>query len=447
MSDILKVSALLLGSALLMFAGGLQNLLIAIRGGEEGFSLYALGLIGTSWSAGYVLGTIVVPTIVTRAGHIRSFSVMAAIASIVILFNLLFVEQISWIILRAWSGFCFAGAAMIVESWLNEVTSSERRGTVFASYMMANLVFSTAGQMVIAVTGVQGYLPFVIGALGFSLAILPTALTISTQPRPLARARLDLGLLYRTSPVAVLAALGVGVAGGAFGTLAPVYGIQIGLSSSTIAYLMSLSIIIGAVGQLPVGRLSDTMDRRIVLASTSLFSSAAGIAFLILNPGDGWVLWVLFGLYGLGANSIYPVAVAHANDYANEGEFAHVASGLLLVFGIGLAIGPIIGSAAMSVMSPAALFLATASVHGLLALFAFVRMRLRPATLDEDRDPFQAQMQSRTNTVQTIVLDPRIEADEFLDETTSPDDIYEPPVRDDDDIADEPEATEPDTKN
>lgn len=432
MSDILKVSALLLGSALLMFAGGLQGLLIAIRGGEEGFSLYALGLIGTSWSVGYVAGTLIVPGVVSRVGHIRAFSVMAAIASIVILINLMFIEQISWIVLRAWSGFCFAGAAMIVESWLNEVTASNRRGTVFASYMMANLAFSTAGQMVIAATGVQGYLPFVIGALGFSLAILPTALTVSSQPRPLARAKLDLGLLFRTSPIAVLASLGVGMAGGAFGTLAPVYGIQIGLDSATIAYLMSLSIIIGALGQMPVGRLSDTMDRRIVLIAMALIAAAAGVLLLVFNPNGGWILWALFGLYGLGAHSIYPVAVAHANDYAKDGEFGRIASGLIMLFGVGLAIGPIFASFAMSMISPAAMFLVTATVHALVAVFAFVRMQIRAPVPESERERFQVQMQGKDSTVQTIVMDPRTEAEDFLDEATEPEQVYTPPIRDDD---------------
>ncbi|MCS6761908.1 MAG: hypothetical protein MO846_07980 [Candidatus Devosia symbiotica] len=50
--------------------------------------------------------------VVRKAGHIRAFSVMAAIGTIIILLNLLWVNDISWIVLRALSGFYFAGAAM-----------------------------------------------------------------------------------------------------------------------------------------------------------------------------------------------------------------------------------------------------------------------------------------------------------------------------------------------
>lgn len=433
MSHIVKISALLLGSALLMFAGGLQGLLIAIRGAEEGFSLYALGLIGTSWSVGYIAGTFVVPGIVTRVGHIRAFSVMAAVATMVILLNLIFVEQTAWIVLRAFSGFCFAGSAMIMESWLNEVTDNRRRGTTFASYMMANFAFSTAGQMIIVLTGVSGYLPFVIGALGFSLAILPPALTTVVQPRPLARSRLNLPLLFKTSPVAVFACLSAGMAGGAFGTLAPVFATQIGLGATSIAYLMSLSIIVGAAAQIPFGRLSDMIDRRIVLTGVCIIAALAGLSIVIVQPTGGVALWVMFAVYGLGANLVYPLAVAHANDYAKEGDFAHVASGLILLFGIGLAIGPLFGSFAMAQISSAALFMVTAIAHLFVAIFAMLRMRIRTQASEEERDPFQMQMAVKNTGVQTVVLDPRTEADEFLDDVTEPTQEFVPPTRDNDD--------------
>ncbi|MEX0859882.1 MAG: MFS transporter, partial [Cucumibacter sp.] len=389
MTDLVKVSALLLGSALLMFAGGLHGLLTAIRGGQEGFSLVALGLIGTSWSVGFVAGTILVPQLVSRVGHVRSFSVMASVASIVILVNVMFVEQYSWILLRAVSGFCFAGAAMVVESWLNEVTTNQRRGTVFAAYMMANLAAATAGQLVLAWVGVAGFMAFVLGAAAYSLAVLPTALSLSPQPRPLVRASLDLGLLWRTSPIALVAAFAVGVTGGAFGTLAPVYGVIVGLSSETVVYLMSLSIVAGAVTQLPFGRASDRMDRRIVVMATSLLAAAAGVLMVLLDPGEGWVIYGLFGLYGLAANSIYPVAVAHANDHVRDGNFATVAAGLLLLFGIGLALGPLFASAAMTILGPVYLFMVTAAVHAGLAGAAYLRMQIRPKPRPEARAPFQ----------------------------------------------------------
>jgi MFS family permease len=411
MASVIKIYALFLGSALLMFGGGMQGLLLSVRGAEEGFSLLALGLIGTGWSVGFVAGSITVPMVVRKAGHIRAFSVMAAIGTITILLNLLLLNDVSWILLRALSGFCFAGAAMIVESWLNEVAENKSRGTIFSIYTTINMAASTMGQIAISMTGTAGYLPFVLGAISFICALLPTALTSSPQPRPLSSAKIDIGLLYRTSPVAAIAAFSVGMANGAFGTLAPVYGYEQGLDTSGIALLFAVAAILGAVAQIPFGRLSDHIDRRLVMIGLSTFAALVGALIVIINPGPNWLMFVLFGAYGFAANPIYAVAVAHANDFARDGDFAKIAGGMLLILGIGLAIGPAVASLIMGAWSPVGLFIVTAAFHGALAVTAYLRMRMRKSIDAAYREPFQP-MTDRQVTPETIVLDPRADNDD-----------------------------------
>ncbi|MDB5507453.1 MAG: transporter [Devosia sp.] len=411
MASIIKIYALFIGSALLMFGGGLQGLLLSVRGAEEQFSVLSLGLIGTGWSVGFVTGSIVVPMIVRKVGHIRAYSVMAAIGTVTILLNLLIIHDYAWITLRALSGFCFAGAAMIVESWLNEVAENRNRGTVFSIYVTINMAASTIGQLAIAITGVAGYLPFVIGAISFICAVLPTALTSSPQPRPLSSAKLDVPLLFRTSPLAVIAAFSVGMANGTFGTLAPVYGYAQGLDAAGIAYLFSVTAIAGAIGQIPIGRLSDRIDRRVVLIALALAAALIGALLVLLNPSGGIWLYVLFAIYGLAANPIYAIAVAHANDFAKDGQFARIAGGMLLVLGLGLAIGPIIAAIVMNLYKPVGLFIITASFHGALAIMAFLRMRIRPVRDANGRVRFRPMGPDRAITPETGVLDPR--ADDF----------------------------------
>ncbi len=409
MSNFVKIQALFISSALLMFGGGLQGLLLAVRGADEGFSILALGLIGTGWSIGFIAGSVAVPMLVLRVGHIRSYSVMAALGTLTILLNLLWISDVGWILLRILSGFCFAGAAMIIESWLNEVSDNRSRGTIFSVYVMINLAFSTAGQLSISYTGISGHLPFVIGAMALVLAVLPTALTKRAQPRPLATARINLRLLFATSPIAVVASFSVGIANGTFGALAPVFGFLQGLDSAHIAQLMSVAMLLGALSQVPFGKLSDALDRRWVIIGASVLAAITGLVIALLNPDESWPLYVLFGLYGFTSYPIYSVAVAHANDSAGEGEFASVAAGMLLTFGLGLAVGPPIAALVMDALQPSSLFLVTAVFHGLLAGVAFLRMRLRPLDESEERAPFQPMPMGKNSTLATVALDPRSE--------------------------------------
>src|SRR6185312_8977978 len=197
-------------------------------------------------------------------------------------------------------------------------------GTIFSAYSAINMAASTAGQLAMAVTGVVGFMPFVIGAISFICALLPTALTTKPQPRPLQSARLDLKLLYRTSPVAAIAAFAIGMANGTFGTLAPVYGYSQHIPPSEISFLVALPVIAGAASQIPAGRLSDRIDRRSVIIGLSFVAAVVAALLVLLNPGDGLPLYILFGVYGLCAYPLYGIAVAHANDSAKEGEFAKI---------------------------------------------------------------------------------------------------------------------------
>ena len=406
MSSVIKIYALFLGSALLLFGGGLQGLLLSVRGADEGFSLLSLGLIGTGWSVGFIAGSVGVPFLVQRVGHIRAFSIMAAIGTATILCNFLLVNDLAWIVMRAFSGFCFAGAAMIVESWLNEVAENKSRGTIFSIYTTINMSASTLGQLAMSVTGVTSAVPFVVGAIAFICAVLPTALTSTPQPRPLASAKLDVFLLYRTSPLAVIAAFAVGMANGTFGTLAPVYGHDQGLDAAGIAYLFAATAVVGAIAQVPFGRLSDTMDRRLILVFLSGFAAVVGFLMILTNPSGNWWMYVLFCCYGFSAYPIYAIAVAHANDFAKKGEFGRVAGGMLLTMGTGLAIGPAIAAVVMSLYHPVGLFIVTATFHGALAVTAFLRMKVRPVRVD-GRIRFRAMNSEKGVSPGTVALDPR----------------------------------------
>lgn len=133
--SLLPPTTLLMGSAFLLFAGGVNSLILPIRGDAEGFTTTSLGLLGTGWAIGYVAGCLRTPALVARVGHIRSFGAMCALVSIAVLISLVVIDPWVWIPLRAVSGFCFAGAAMIVESWLNERSNNASRGRIFGIYM------------------------------------------------------------------------------------------------------------------------------------------------------------------------------------------------------------------------------------------------------------------------------------------------------------------------
>ncbi|MGJ8589319.1 MAG: MFS transporter [Yoonia sp.] len=402
--SLLPLAALLMGSAFLLFAGGVNSLILPVRGEAEGFSAASLGLLGTGWAIGYVAGCLRTPTIVARVGHIRAFGAMCAIAAIAVLLSLVLITPFVWIPVRALSGFCFAGAAMIVESWLNERVDSASRGRVFGIYTMVNLAATTAGQMVLTLGDANGYFFFVLAAMVYCLALLPTAISATTTPNPLTSVSLNLRGLWKNSPIAVVAVLMVGVSNASFGTLAAVYAARIGLDIGDIALFASIPILAGAAAQIPIGIASDKLDRRRVLIGIGLCALVADGLFLFGGFVSLWAVMSLAALFGATVFAMYPVIVAHANDHAAPGTFIQVSGGLLLVYGVGSIIGPTAAGFAMTELGEASLFMVTATAHIILILFAFLRLKTAPAVAPEEKVSFQSTPLARVSTPETAAL-------------------------------------------
>lgn len=421
-----SIVALLFGTAFLLAGSGLYGLLLPLRGQMEGYAPAFLGLLGTAWAGGFIAGCLIGPRLVRRVGHVRTFAAMAAASAIVTLLSGMWIDIGAWLVFRIFSGFTMAGAFMVIESWLNERSTNETRGTVFGFYMMVTYGSIMAGQMVVTLGDISTTILFMVTGILFCLALLPTAISAAVTPTPLADVSLNLKKLYDNSPVAVVGCLLIGVANGAWGTLGPVYGAEVGISTFEIAVMMSVAVLAGAVAQLPMGRMSDLTDRRFVLAGSAFVSALVGLAIFIAAPRAGSVIIAMTAFYGFLAYTLYSIVVAHANDHAAPEEFAKVSSGLLLLYGTGTMIGPILAGLAMHGLRPESLFLVTGCAHLLVAGYTALRITQRAPVPVEDKEAFKTLPAERAATPQTTMLDPRaeVEAEEGAEErdtdTTSP---------------------------
>jgi MFS family permease len=401
---LLPLAALLMGSGFLFFAGGMNALLLPVRGGQEGFSTLSLGLLGTGWAFGFVTGCLVVSKLVARVGHIRSYSVMAALASLAVLTSLLLLTPYAWVPLRALSGFCFAGAAMIVESWLNEQVDSDSRGKVFGVYQMVNLTSTTAGQLLLTLGDTRGYLFFVVAAMGYSLALIPTAVSSSRAPKPLVATKLNLKELWVNSPVAVVSVVLLGASNSAFGTLAAVYAAQVGLPISLVALFVAMPVLASAVIQVPVGAISDRVDRRYVMIGMALLAILADILFITYADPSPELLIGFALMFGMAIFTLFPLAVAHANDHASPDSFVRTSGGLLLLFGLGSIVGPLAAGAAMGQFGPSGLFMVTLVTHAGVLLYTIYRISRRAGVAPDEKTHFAPTPTARNTTPQTSAL-------------------------------------------
>ncbi|MDX5360350.1 MAG: MFS transporter [Alphaproteobacteria bacterium] len=367
-----------LASAGILLAGsGLLGTLVPVRGRIEGFSPALIGLFGSAFFIGYMGGCVFGARIIKRAGHIRAFAALAAIAASAALLHALSPVPVVWLAARFAVGFCGAGLSMVVESWLNARAEPERRGRVLGVYRMVDLGCVTAGQLLLPLVGPEGFELFAIIAMLYCLALVPVALTREIAPAPPEDTRLDLRKVVAISPLAAAGCVTLGLTNGAFRQVGPLYAEGMGLDLEGIAVFMIAAIVAGALTPIPLGWLSDRFGRRRVLVLATGATMLAGLWLSFAVPGEVLLLYAGSFAFGAFAMPLYSLSIAHAADRATPADYVMVSAGLLLCFSIGASVGPLVASLVIERFGAPYFFTYTSVLHGLLLVYAAWRMATR----------------------------------------------------------------------
>jgi MFS family permease len=401
---LLPITALLLSDALLLIGHGIQLTLLPLRAEIEGFTPGQVGLTGSAYFIGFVVGCLVSQHIVRRVGHIRAFAVLATTFSAA---TLVFHEMPHfhhWLVLRFLVGCCISGLYMIIESWLNDRTTRENRGSVLSVYTVINLTMMVVGQQLLNLAAPSTATLFVLASIMLSLAIIPVGLTVTLAPAPVQNIQLDFRRVWQISHVAVLGAVFSGLITGAFWSLGPVYARGVGMETTELTFFMSAVVLGGAIFQLPLGRLSDRFDRRIVLFFSAMVGAAVSVVLAFFNS-ELMPLLVLAVIWGGCVMTMYAICLAHGGDHAEPHEFPLVGSCVLLTFGMFSAIGGPLASLFMELLGPSGLFLYSASCLLVLLVAIAIRRKQHVLPVVDETAHFRAMGENATPAI--FDLDPR----------------------------------------
>ena len=384
---VLSAFSILLSVAFLIMGNGLQLMLLPIRGGIEGFSAFQIGLLGSGYFFGFVLGCAFAPRMIIRVGHIRTFAALVAVASAAALGYPLALDASVWIVLRLITGFCLAGLYLVVESWLNDQATNETRGVLISTYVTVNFTVITVGQMMVTLFQPSSFVLFSIASVLVSLAAVPIVMTRSSQPPPITIVRFRPVRMFHLSPTGTVSIFLIGLATGSFWALAPIYASEVSGNIGDAALFMSAAVLGGALAQLPVGKISDRVDRRKVLIGLALLCAVTGAA-LWLMAGTSLAWFACGAAFGAGLLPSYAIAAAHVFDFAERSDYVEISAGLLLLNGIGSTIGPLLSSASVELLGQSGFFIANALIQVVLVGYVGFRLSRREGLPIEEKQSF-----------------------------------------------------------
>ena len=354
MSTLRPVSSLLFTTAFLLAGHGLHMTFLPLRASELGMSQTLIGLSGSAYFAGFMTGALLIPPVIARVGHIRSFTALMAIFLSSFLFLSLVDHGFFWIAIRFVLGAVMCGAYTVIESWLTEQTDASRHGRILAVYTAIVLTSMAVGQYLLGLAETNPLYPFILVSLLVGFAIVPVSLTRSLAPVPVPATRFSFSKLYRRSHTAFAGGLGSGVITGSFWALGAIYVLAQTNDPSFVPAFIAANIIGGALAQYPIGMASDRIDRRFVLSALCAASGLSAFGLLYAETQQELLLGAF--AFGAAANSLYAISLAKAADNSKRDEFVTLGSSVLLLCALGSAGGSLIIGWAMRLMGNEALF-------------------------------------------------------------------------------------------
>jgi len=375
--------ALLVGIVLIMLGNGMHFTLIGLRGGIEGFSSAELAVVTSGYFMGFLSGARLTPLLIRRVGHVRVFAALGGFMSAGLIAFPLIAEPWAWTLLRLLIGFCMSGVYVTAESWLNDAATNQTRGKVLSAYMIAQTLGIIGAQGLLTLGDAGTSVLFIGASILVSVSFAPILLSVSPVPATEMARPMSLRQLYAGSP---LGTVGIFLLGSVYATqsgMGAVFGSQIGMSASQIALFVAM-LFAGALAlQYPVGWLSDRIDRRKIICG----AAALGATSCVLGWATGGGLWHLMlaaFLAGGVTTPLYALLLAYTNDYLSTADMPAASGGLVLTFGVGAILGPLVTGWAMEQFGPFAFWLVLGGTFAAIALYALFRMTQRqPIPVEE----------------------------------------------------------------
>ena len=328
-------------------AFGMTYPLLSLILETRGVSADMIGINSAMMPIGVLLFSSVIPIASARFGS-RNVAIAAALVTAVLTIAYkVFDDLAAWFVIRLLMGMTISTLFVLSEAWIVRYASAAHRGRVVAVYGSVLSASFGAGPALVSWIGIEGWTPFVVGALVLLVGVAPLALVRDERTVEPESTRTSGLFAFAGKAPLLLAAVGVfAIFDAATLSLLPVYGIRNGLDVSTASLALSVLIVGNIVLQFPIGYLADRYPRRRVLAGCAL---VAGITLVLLPAvvATAW-MWPLLVLCGAAGYGVYTVALADLGDRFSGQELVTGSSAFAVMWGCGALFGSVSGGWAMT---------------------------------------------------------------------------------------------------
>ena len=365
---VMAMSGIIISMMLIAFGSGLVYAYVPIKLKSLGFEPWVLASMVPATALGGFIGCFATGWMLRISGHARTFMVLHATLLLSYVLLLFSDHPAAWLVGRAIYGLGAHGVFIVAQSWLHDSTTDEMRGRVM-SVLYVSFVFTLGvGSFWTGQMGVNDTTPLIIAILFAALAVFPIGLTQLPQPPLPDQVAIEIRRVWKISPVGLAGMFCVGGMTFTLVTFAPIYAGELSYGPEKIGLLMMMMQIGLIAIQVPMGALSDRIDRRYVLLMVCAMAASMAIIAIIAQSSLSFLMLAMVFAIWVGANdTIYSVSSALANDRADPQHYVFLASTQMVAWSSGGFVLPLVATALLT------FFPVTIFMWVLLALTAFYR--------------------------------------------------------------------------
>ncbi len=318
---------------------------------SRGYSNTEIGLNVVAQPLAVILFVRITPIIIHKIGLARSI-VIAQIFTILLYFTFPIFESLTaWFIIRFLIGFAGALAWNAFDTWMLSMANDSNRGKIVTIYNTVFVIGFAIGPMVISLTGIEGWLPFVvIAALSF-LAIIPLITIKIDDPKLPEKKSLPVFAAIIAAPTIFGAAILCGLDDVMFVSFFPIFMIKSNFSQDLALQYVTITLVGGVICQPIIGVLLDKVNKRLLMNIAVLITFICPIIFaLFIN--NFYIMAISCFMWGGAASGIFAISLTMLGERYSASQVAGATAILVMVFEVGSLTGPLIGGRVMDLVGP-----------------------------------------------------------------------------------------------
>lgn len=359
------------------FALGEMFPLLSLLMERDGISAEWIGYNTAMQPAGILLSGFVVPLLVARFGGKRVVIAASFCAAAIVMAYPFSPVFWGWFALRFLHGLAVSTLFSISEAWVVQAADPAYRGRTVAIYSSVLAVSFGLGPTIIAAVGIDGLLPFAIGATVLLAASVPMLSVQETSGVAEQERHTGFFTFAPKAPV-LLASVGVfAIFDVACLGFLPVYAIRNGLSQEEAALTLSVLTLGNVALSFPIGWLADRFRKRTVMTVCAVLTAVFS-ALLPLATGTP-LLWVVLIVIGSTSVGIYTVALSELGERFSGPDLIAGTAAMSTMWGLGALLGALMTGWVFEAFGPDGFPFSQTLVFTLFLVLIWLRGRWRRA--------------------------------------------------------------------